>query len=96
MAAQNNKSTSIRKTALNVLMVVFFTEMTVYGAIKGFEGNWLGWVMVVGFLPVIFSASKGKLRSWAYSGIGNIVLLIVITLGAISQGRILFDLVVGP
>ena len=95
MATQNNKLTSVRKIALNVIIVVFFTETAIYGAIKGLEGSWLGWLIMVGFLYVGISASKGKLRSWAYSGIVNTVLLIVIALGVISQGIILFDLVVG-
>jgi len=95
MATESNKVTSIRKTALNVLMMVFFIEMAIYGAIKGLEGSWLGWFMMVVFLIVGISAGKGKTRSWAYSGIVNTVLLIVIALGVISQGIILFDLVVG-
>jgi hypothetical protein len=69
-------------------------EYAVYDAIKGFEGSWLGWLILVGFLFVGISVSKGNLRSWAYSGIGSIVLLVVTALGVVAQGIVLFDLVV--
>ena len=95
MSTQYKRVSANRKIVLNVLMVVLCAEFVILGAIKGLEGNWLGWFVAVSYLSLGIYATTGKLfHHSAYSGIRNIVLLIALGLAVFSMGMLLLDDVV--